>query len=659
MSDSSHAPFPLRNMLSAWAVPLALLAVSLLAFGVLIPWMGLYTDDWPFAYVNSIAGWGGVLKFISFSRPVGGWVFATASAVTGTQFWLIHVILLIMRWLAAVQFWRLLRRAWPAQRQAAVWAALFFAVYPAFKQQPLALEYTPHFTALGILLLSLECSLRSIESPRRWWGVLAWIGSFQMFIIEYFMGLEILRPLLVGLALSRHMSWKEAARRALRMWLPHLPVIAAFLFWRVFAVKFTTYQPELLNLMKSSPLEALAALLQSIFHDVWTTCLAVWIQPLVTWPGSLSTRLAWAGLSGLTLLGVGLFLWKVPFSGPRPSSGQETAGRRWALEYILLGLVATLAVGWPFWITQLPTSLDFPMDRISLGYIVGACLLAAGLVGLLRPRLIQIILVAALVAASVGLHFQNANSFRHEWKVLTDFFWQFTWRAPGLTPGTLVVLDQSPFQYHVDNFTWPILNWVYAPASRSLRTPYGLRDFHKMWGSVLPPKSDQDAYTNTYWTLNFHGDTGKMLVVVYAPPGCLRILTPEQSGQIPMSDSLSQTLALSNLSLVDPAPAQAAYPDHILGAEPEHGWCYYFEKASLAAQMQDWEKVAALADEVSARGLSPGQESEWLVFAEGYARVGQHEQARELASRAVKNYPAGACAMWERIGGDWNEIGCH
>ena len=640
-----------------WAVPLALLAASLLAFGVLIPWMGLYTDDWPFAYVNHIAGLPGVLKFISFSRPVGGWVFGTASAVTGTNFWLIHLILLLMRWVDALILWRLLLRVWPEQRQAAVWAALFFVVYPAFKQQPLAVEYTPHFTAMGILLLSLDFSLRQVEAPSwqsaRGWAVLAWVGSFQVFIIEYFMGLEILRPLLMGLVLARRMTWKSAARRALLLWLPYLPVLAAFVLWRVFVIQFTTYHPQLLTLAQTSPMAALIALLQSIGQDVWTAGVAVWIQPLVTWPGSLATRLVWAALSGITLLGAGLFLWKYPLHGPR-----QAAAGRWTLEYAGLGLIAMLAAGWPFWITQLPVGLDFPWDRISLGYMIGACLLAAGLVGMLRPRLLQVALVAVLAAASVGLHFQNANTFRHEWRLLTDFYWQLTWRAPGLAPGTLVVLDQSPFNYHVDNFMWPILNWVYAPDSRSLQVPYGQRDFHKMWGVALPPKSASDPFAISYWTLKFYGDTGHMLMVVYSPPGCVRILTPEQAGQIQMSDSLVQSLALTNLSLVEPDPAQVAYPTAFLGPEPAREWCYYFEKASLAAQLEDWAGVARLADEAQARGFSPGQTSEWLIFAEGYLRVGRRDEARELAARAVKDYPAGACAMWERTGGDWSEIGC-
>ena len=317
-----------------------------------------------------------------------------------------------------------------------------------------------------------------------------------------------------------------------------------------------------------------------------------------------------------------------------------------------------LAAGWPFWITNLPLSLDFPWDRTSLSFMTGACLLAAGLVGLLRWRPVQIGLVAVLVAASIGLHFQNANAFRREWTTLTNFYWQLSWRAPGLAPGTMLILDQPPFNYHVDKFLWPLLNWTYAPESRSLETPYGLRDFHKLWGSTLPPKTAADPLTLTYGTLAFHGDTGRVLVVVYDPTGCVRVLTPDQAGQIQMSEELAQSLTLTNLALIDPDPQHAAAPPGFVGPEPAHTWCYFFEKASLAAQVSDWPAVASLGDQAAAQGLTPSRSMEGFVIAEGYARLGRWEDAKNLALRAAQEYPAPTCDFWKRLGGDAAGLGC-
>ena len=233
-----------HTTLPDWTVPLALLAASILAFGITIPWLGLYADDWPFVYVNYLAGPRGVVDFISWVRPVAAWVFAAASALVGTNIWLVHLLLLLLRWLDSVLLWRLLRSVWPQHPQPALWAALLFSVYPAFKQQPLALEYVPHFVALALLFSSLQISARLAAAegdpqsfpasaarglphaiPGAAWSILAWLGSLQVFILEYFVGLEALRPLIVWLILSRRLDRWSAAKRAVRLWLPYLPVL--------------------------------------------------------------------------------------------------------------------------------------------------------------------------------------------------------------------------------------------------------------------------------------------------------------------------------------------------------------------------------------------------------------------------------------------------
>ena len=134
---------------------------------------------------------------MTWSRPVAAWVFAASAALGGTHFWLYHLVLLLLRWLDSLLFWRLLRRVWPDRPLPAFSAALLFAVYPAFKQQLLALEYIPHFVALALLFSSIELNLRLAEpTPNRpgllnllpggLLALLAWSGAFQVFIIEYF-----------------------------------------------------------------------------------------------------------------------------------------------------------------------------------------------------------------------------------------------------------------------------------------------------------------------------------------------------------------------------------------------------------------------------------------------------------------------------------------
>jgi hypothetical protein len=91
----------------------------------------------------------------------------------------------------------------------------------------------------------------------------------------------------------------------------------------------------------------------------------------------------------------------------------------------------------------------------------------------------------------------------------------------------------------------------------------------------------------------------------------------------------------------------------LLGAEPEHRWCFYYQKADLARQQDDWETVARLGDEAFAVPLLPDDPYEYLPFIEAYARLGRVKDARLLTRQTADNMPLlkpALCAVWERAG---------
>ena len=64
-------------------------------------------------------------------------------------------------------------------------------------------------------------------------------------------------------------------------------------------------------------------------------------------------------------------------------------------------------------------------------------------------------------------------------------------------------------------------------------------------------------------------------------------------------------------------------PREIFGQEPEHGWCYFFQKADLASQFGDWEQIVDIGDKAIGLGLKPKNKDEWLLFIDAYKRVGR------------------------------------
>ena len=639
-----------KTHLPEWAVPAGLLWASILAYGVLIPWMGLYADDWPFVYVHHVAGWRGVVDFISWVRPVGAYIFATVTAIFRENFAGYHIFLLGLRWVDGVLLWKLLQMVWPEAKHKAAWAALLFVVFPAFKQQPLALEYSLHFIVLALFFGSLMAMIQAEKQPERFWPyTLAAVAlSFNIFFIEYFVGLEALRPVLLWLVLTgRFPERGKRLRQVLTRWLPYLAVLAAFVLWRVYVVKFVSYQPGLLDALRADLWGGLAALARTMAKDIFTVTFGTWAQLLTTIPSGPRARALYLALVLAALVPVGFLLWNLE----GPTEGKEVRGRREDLEWLAVGAAALVVCGGPFWLTNIPLSLEFPWDRTTLAFMLGVCLVIPALISLLRRPGVQAVVVAALVGLSVGQHFQNANQYRKEWQVLRDFYWQLTWRAPGLEEGTIVTLDKSPFWYHVDKFLTPALNYTYAPQSRSLNYPYSMLDFYKFEEKYLPLEDPETPIYVGYGTLKFEQPASNMLIVVYDPPGCLRVLTPDEETHLLLSETTREALYLSRPERILTDPEAPQHPPAFLGDEPEHNWCYTYLKAELARQQGDWETTAALGEEALRQSLAPRQPSEWLLFVEAFARSRDWDQALKLSEEVIADefFRPALCNTWKRI----------
>jgi hypothetical protein len=144
-------------------------------------------------------------------------------------------------------------------------------------------------------------------------------------------------------------------------------------------------------------------------------------------------------------------------------------------------------------------------------------------------------------------------------------------------------------------------------------------------------------------------------VIHYEPEHyeCLWVLRPQDQEIRALPEITREVLPISDLERIQPAsPYARPIPGQIFGPEPAHTWCYYFQKADLARQVGDWEKVVALWQEASANGYAPGNGVEYLPFVEGFAHLGGWETAVELTLAAEKlprvMGPA-LCAVWDRL----------
>jgi hypothetical protein len=650
--------------LPAWSIPLLLLLACVLSFGLLIPWLGFYWDDWPSIWYLHFLGADGFIEVLASDRPLLGRLYLLTTTLFGESTISWQVFGFMARWTSSLALWWLLRLLWPRHHQQAAWISILFALYPGFSQQFIALTYSHVFVVLTLFILSMATMILGVRRTHWSWlmyGLSLLLSAFSMFTVEYFFGLELLRPVILWLELKAQIENKrQRLLKVMVYWLPYLGIMIGFLIWRILLFETPRGEVLLFNNLQDNPLDALLALIRTVLSDVIAGSLLAWLQTfnffnLVDF-GLLPTIL----YTAIVLTAAALFaflLYNFRHPGSDDSGQQPDDSRNRAITLVLIGILGLLVAGWPFWSTDLPIRLDFPWDRFTLPMMMGTSLILGGMILLLtRNRLLRILLIGLLAGLAIGLHFQNANHFRREWNAQKALFWQLTWRAPGIEPGTMLLTSEMPFEHYSDNSLTAPLNWTYAPEMKMPEMPYLLYQIESRLGLNLPDFKPGIEIFEDYRAAFFNGSTDQVLVYYYAPPGCVQMLDPELHARLPQKPKhISSAMPLSNLDWIIPDPEVPAVPPaHILGPAPDPDWCYYFEKADLARQLGQWEQVVEFAEQAFQLDtrLYPVNAPELLPYIEGYALTGDWQRAMELTHESYTltfRMERALCDIWGRI----------
>jgi hypothetical protein len=197
------------------------------------------------------------------------------------------------------------------------------------------------------------------------------------------------------------------------------------------------------------------------------------------------------------------------------------------------------------------------------------------------------------------------------------------------------------------------LNWIYDPDNETYALNYLYYDVESHLSRKKPDLFEGMPIDVTYRLTAFHSSLSQAVMAIYSPPGCLKLVDPTRDHRLPDKPRyFREILPFSDPSLIlteSGRPAQL--PEHIFGPEPEHGWCYYFEKAELARQKGDWQKIAELGNLALAtdRHFYRINVAELVPFIEGYARSGQWETAIQLSLDAYQtweNMQLLLCDLW-------------
>ena len=144
-----------------WAAPVALLFITLLAYGLFFWRLGFYWDDQPISWIRYQAGTEATTQYFSDSRPVWAWLYQLTGFLLPQIPAVWQVFAMFWRWLGVFIFWLTLGELFPRRKDIPFLLALLVLLYPGFNQQWVSYVYShffPHPTGRHhFLLRCCEC----------------------------------------------------------------------------------------------------------------------------------------------------------------------------------------------------------------------------------------------------------------------------------------------------------------------------------------------------------------------------------------------------------------------------------------------------------------------------------------------------------------------
>lgn len=601
---------------------------------------GIYRDSWALFTGGHIDGPAKFFQIWEIDRPGVAYLYAVAYSLFGDNLLAYNLAIVGLRFLGALGLLWSLRLIWPQARLQALLVVLIFIVYPGFIQLPNAMEYFPHITSLCLFTFSVAFMIKAIQFRQLFIKILLILSSLlftglYLLLMEYYFGMEGLRLALLWLLVIRLNPGKSFSRRAVelaRKFLPYVIVVAVFLYWRIFLFsnqRASTDIDSMAGRFADSPLFAALTWFSTLAKDYFETAFFAWAVPPypIIFGARLRDFLA-AGFAALIVVGlIFLVLWLLrrPYEQYDFSSGETDA--HWSKQAILVGAFALLFALIPASFSSLNVAFDKTnYDRFTLPGIVAASLMLIGIVFAIKNKSLRRGIIALCVLIGVMTHYLNGVDFANDWKNTRETYWQLAWRAPSIKPGTLLFgtfFEQAGIG---GNPVWPA-TMIYYPQPGPLRLASEVL-IPGVARYLLDGRSIPRNIRSFEMNLNF----GNMLLLTRPTQGsCLHVI----DGSAPDftdADNFAtlSTAQYSDISRIDPDAAPASPPVALLGAEPAHDWCYYYEKASLARQRMDWQEIVSLGSEAASLGLRPDDYSEWIPFLLAYAYTGDNSAVDAL-----------------------------
>jgi len=604
-----------------------------------------FKDDWYYIYDGLIAGAKVFHPMFSIDRPARGYFFEIYYSLFGPHALPWHIGAFIWRMLAALGALWLFQILWPAQRKFAFFAALLFALYPGYFWWVSAIEYQPMIASLALQVFSIVLTLKAVQASgyaaRVTYAAGAILSGWACIaLVDYAIGMEIFRFLCVYVLVGRNtepfMSWSKFVA-ALKAWAWNLIIPLGFILWRIFLFnnerKATDIGLQLGGLF-NSPVSTLVNWFLQFFNSILNLAILAWVDQFPRYFFGMRLRDIAAGLT-VAVAVILLAMLAERLFGRGDDSMSESAGRAY-MEALVIG-ISGMALGIvPIIMANRHIDLGV-FSHYALPASLAAAVALAGFIHFLPSRFVQMVCLCTLIGFAALGHYSISVSAINEENAIEKFWWQASWRAPALRPGTTLVIHYPSGDIGDDgNGVMEAANMIYFPQPHDqIPVRYNISAL-TLGNASLQDILDGKLYKETvYRSHAMEFDYGNILVLSQpTPASCVHVIDGQRP-LISMSDPGNVLLVSpsSNIKNVLADSAPFIPQDFAFGPEPEHQWCYYFEKAELALQLGDWDQAALLGEEAIGLGLHPEDRSEWIPFLEAYALTGNEQRVKQTAPK--------------------------
>lgn len=640
-----------------------LLIVSAAAFLPMIGRIGYLNDDWYLMYSAGAYGPGAFTSIFSVDRPARALVMIPAYGLFGENTIYYNLSAFFFRLLSAFGLFWLLKILWPRRDALVFGVSLLYLIYPGFLSQHNGIDYQSQMVSLAAAMFSLALSVKAAWMERGWQKSVLFAVSILLVwlylgLVEYFIGFELFRWGCVFLLSAR--AGGTLVRKILctfRLAYPSLAGPGIFLIWRLFFFQSERGATDVglqFERVISSPLRAVYGWVIQTFQDLLDVMVSAWVIPLSQLRGFIQS---W-GLALAVAAAVVVF-----FAVRRLQGGEslEEAGQaRVTREALWLGLL--VAVGGLIPVVMVNRQVAFPFfSRYSLVSSAGVAIVLSGLLMALKWRALRNGLLALFVLIAMLTHHANTVKAARETAATREFWWQVAWRVPQLEKNTTLIVNYPGPVLEEDYFIWGPANLIYYPEKQNEKNIQP-----GVYAALLTPSTIEKVHARERQeydrrkTITTYANYRNILVLTQAGVNsCVHVLDgtrPEYStGEW---DRIREVGEYSEIERVLTGESPRTPPTIVFGPEPNHGWCYYYQKADLARQRGDWKKVLEIGEQAFGQGLEPRDLIEWMPFVEAYAVNGDVDRLAELAPFVSSDpYIAGqACQILTSTAGLSDEV---